>query len=204
MSNRKQWSFEDGDGAISEVGTDDIIMYIDDISPLVIAGIVEKWNAGKTVEEILKVVYKDTDNVTPDQYDYIAEQINAFISLVSTEVPETIIDIPEEQTASTPAVDNGALVQGAVTTGSTPPVVTPERKQRAPNKPKTTSKAVSAAEVIASLQEKLELTQYIGNITVEDVPVGTKMSAKGREVLTGINKAIENLIVEAILTIIVM
>lgn len=207
---RKQWQYNpnEGDNAVSEVGTEDIVYYVDTILPEVTTEVVNDWNNDVPLEVILKKLHKDVDRVSPDEYEYMNEQIKAFINLVSTE-SETIIDMPEEQTGvetgtgkpeGAPIV-NSALEANTVTPEPDKPT---ERKQRAPNKPKTTGKAVSAAEVIALLQEKLELTQYIGNITVEDVPVGTKMSAKGREALTGLNKAIENLKVEAILTIIAM
>lgn len=161
---RKQWQYNpnEGDNAVSEVGTEDIVYYVDTILPEVTTEVVNDWNNDVPLEVILKKLHKDVDRVSPDEYEYMNEQINAFINLVSTE-PETITDMPEKGIVQTtvviPPPDNGALVQGVETT-DVPPVVTPERKQRGPNKPKTTSKALSASEVIEQMKEKIQLIEY--------------------------------------------
>ena len=206
MSNRKLWQYrpDEGDQSISEVDTDTVVMYTDDIKSEVITTIVDMWNANKSLAEILKVMNKDVDNVILDQYDHIEEQLGHFVNLILKErekdVPETETGAPQSTPVAEPTKDTGALVQDVKTPGEIPTVVTPERKQRGPNKTKTgTGKALSAAEIVAQYQERIELLQYIDGIAIAEVPVGIKISVAGRKILASLQDSVEQAKTQSIL-----
>lgn len=75
-----QYTPEAGDNAISEIGTDDIVLYVDDINKDVAHMVVQLHNEGKSIQDIQKILDKD-ERVTLDEADFIVEQLAAYLKI---------------------------------------------------------------------------------------------------------------------------
>ena len=209
--NRIQWEFNPAeDKGILECGTDDVVLYIDDIKPEVITYIVNMWNDEVETSEILKTVYKDVDNVSPDEYDYLEQQLVQYEEISSSKAEPVTKPVIEQKMEDKAVIEPGQMSTGdnreATTKGvssltpaeeKTAMLETTKRSPRGTNKKVATSK-LSPADIIESMREKIALVEYIAAIEIADIPAGTKMSKEGREVLISLRNTVDDLKASAI------
>jgi hypothetical protein len=197
MSKRIKFLYnpQEGDQAISD-SEDNIVFFVDQIAPEVITGIVDMWNQDISLETLLKTVYKNTDQVSPDEYEYIKEQIEAYIALDKQE-EETIME-DTAQVKETAGVTGNEVVNKSIEAIKNVPQEVIEKAaasvgvKKGP-KPKSNGQKIDAKSLIEQMQEKIALISYIDTIQVEDLPAGTKVSKESREIILTLQRGVENL-----------
>lgn len=173
-----QYNPEYGDNAISEVGTDDIVLYVDDINKEVVAKVVELHNKGKSIQDIQKILDKD-ERVTLDEADFIVEQLIAYEKL--SEGSGTQYSNENTETVTIPVEADGTVTIGNVTYTASPGVIEVKMQVPVQDKPQTRGekaaatrkanegakktgtggKAVSAASVIDKLKAQTERAEKL-------------------------------------------
>lgn len=193
-----QYTPETGDNTISEVGTDDIVLYVDDINKEVVAKVVELHNEGKSIQDIQKILDKD-ERVTLDEADFIVEQLTAYEKLsegsgtqyhvgidpikADTVAMGSVIYIktPAEQLPITEAKPQTRGEKAAAT-----------RKANSTGKVKSATpgtKAIDAKSLVALMKEKIELVEYVAAIEIPEI--ATPANKDAREIVIALQKAIE-------------
>lgn len=174
----KKWLFNPaaGDTTIAAEGTDEIVMYIEDLNKEVVSHIVEMHNTGSSVEEIHKFLDKDL-RVTLEESDYVVEQILTFQKLYEDE--ESTVIVPEAEVSKEPA--------------ATQEKVTSTRKKREVKaQVAATDKVITPEDYIELLKEKIVLCEVIGGAKLPEIPTGVSKSS--RELMIELNKEYKTLI----------
>lgn len=211
-NTRQQIQWAVGDGAISEVGTDDPVFYIDDIKPDIIVAICKAWNEGLTVKEIGKMLDK-MDDISMEETEYVEDQLTKYEKLMSTtpekvETEGTIIasNISIGQEALVPkAPTQDELIKAAEKIVETPKELSRGEKAAATRKANNSKpsgvvgggKKGSAATLIADMQaqqEKLkrvvECIEWIdGSLFTDNIP--QDLSKSERDTILAYIKAVE-------------
>lgn len=98
-----QWKFnpQEGDNAVSD--NDEIVFYIDDLNPEVVAKIVEIQNQGIEIQADfvpqVDAYLAQEDRCSPDEREFVMEQINNYVKINATPA-ETIANAQPQQPAA--------------------------------------------------------------------------------------------------------
>jgi hypothetical protein len=206
-----QWQFnpQEGDKAVSVVGNSEVVFYIDDLNPEVVAKIVEIYNNGNDVAKVDEYL-KDEERCTQDEREFIMEQITTFIRLANGESPQVTAN------GGTPAPQPQPQ-QG----GNNEPPFTPdlqpqkqgEPESQTPVKPEppkrtvrrsgtqtpgnnagTTGKKANPDDVIKQLKEKIQLIEILSASEVPEIPTG--LTKASRDIMVEFQERQEQLVAE--------
>jgi group I intron endonuclease len=214
----KKWEYDplNGDKAISD-SDGSIVLYTEDIKPEVIAVVVEKWNAGTSVKDIQKWLYKEAEGVTLDESDYIVEQLESWIKLsgdtgtaepavtkapvVGNQLPDTTEKVEDVKSETQKLMEETAKLQGVTLSRGEKAAAT--RKANQASKPKSATpgnKAVDAKSLVEKMKEQIALIEWIdGALPAMELP--SALSKDAREVLITLQKTIETAKTVAVMTI---
>lgn len=190
--NRKLWSYNAQAKAVEDADNT-LVMYGDDISDKLLHEVVNMWNGNEDLKQIQKML-DNSPLCTTEESDYVMEQIQNYEKQLST-VEETImkpvqgnvINKTEDSSTLKPAADVGSPVKK-------------ERKQRQVTAVKTsTSKSISADELLVKMKEQIRCIEHILTISVEIDVEG--LSKAARDIMIGIQKEIETVKQMAIVAI---
>jgi len=182
--------------ALSSVTTNEskeIVFPTDDISPVVIAAIIEIWNNGdgdnsKSVTEITEYL-SNSDIVTTDEIDFILERITDFVSQVEEPVAPIVLPTVKVVETKQPVVLVEPVKEGVV--ASTTPEV-PKAIVRKERKPREVTKRLTFQELSAALKSRLEVIDIMSSVVPVEIPSGCPKAT--RELLTDYNDELATLI----------
>lgn len=194
-----QWNFNphEGDTAVTAPSTtpgetQDVVMYIDELNPEVVAKIVEMHNEGKTCQEI-DAYLTDEPRCTEDEREFITEQLVNYTKLTGEEEKQEVVGATAQPGAE---ADNASKPLHQPDPSPQPQQQGPdktedgkekdkdgkEKVKRGPNsRTRTTGgeKKMSTEDYIKSLQEKIELTRLLDAATDPfEVPAGLSKSSR--------------------------
>jgi len=183
--------------ALSSVTTNEskeIVFPTDDISPVVIAAIIEIWNNGdgdnsKSVTEITEYL-SNSDIVTTDEIEFIMERITDFVSQVEEPVAPIVLPTPTVKVVETkqPVVP-GEPVKEEVVAPIVPEAPKTTKKER---KPREVTKRLTFQELSAALKSRLEVIDIMSSVVPVEIPSGCPKAT--RELLTDYNDELATLI----------
>lgn len=187
----KQWQLadtEESGKAIME--ENDVVMYIDDLNPEMMAKVVQMHNEGKTIGEISLYLTPGSVDCTQEQHDYIIEQIDAYLKITN-------------QPTNQPTDDKLALTIPTASQRNVPESEIPLTKQQKAaltrkanaavnNVGKKLSGSTSAQNAIKALEDKIALIRLLDSAEVIDIPTGLDKS--GRDILLEFQKEQQTLI----------
>ncbi len=194
-----KWLFnpQEGDQAISLEGSDDVVMYINDVHPEVITDVVERVNDDYSIKKIKDYLESD-ERVTPDEVEFIMEAVEDWYKNPPNDVKtvvakEEVIEVEEDSRPMTQQESDKALSHSG---GQLPVAEVKTRKQKtvksvsAPGK-----KKLSIEEQVAYLQEKIELLKIFNELeNQESVRFPENLSKPGRDIMISFTKEYDALI----------
>ena len=196
----QKWSFDpnDGDSAVKE--NSELVFYIDDLNPEVIAKIVEIQNANPDGDFRTQVdqYLEGEDKCSPDEREFVLEQIDTYIKLVQATPEEVNNAIPQQPVQQGPGNDTPpftpapqatpALQQPAANTnadkgtGEQKPAAqtggrggnrqTGSRATGAGTSRAAGTKSTSSDDLIKQLEDKIALIKLIDKTPDVEVPDG--------------------------------
>jgi len=217
----KKWIFDPAvNSAILEEGTEEIVMYINDVHEEVIVKLVEMWNEEYSTFKIRQYLESDS-RVTPEEIDFLMETVELAIEeenknpTVKQTSPEYIAAIDPIKQNSEPVKeyniekDMAIYEDGKHTNDETiaatqiqqlePPIKAPRgRKAGTPNTG-AKRKAVSLEDMIQEMQSKIELAKVFQNLP--EMPFPENLSKSGRDLMFGFQKEYKALIEKYVLEI---
>lgn len=194
----KNWIYSKGNSAVRclNKGSMDVVMYVNDVNPDVIAEVVRLYNAGNTLDDI-KNYLADEDNCNTDEYEFITEEISNYLKLTKVETQTEM----ENQNQNVPFPDNLEQVKPSniiLGTESAPiPVEQPvaegakEEKQkrqwtRRVTDGKSSFKAQSTEDFIKVMQEKIEMARMLDAVDLPEIP--SSMTKGNRDIMVEFQK----------------
>ncbi len=191
MANKWIYNAET-DSAIIEENTEEVVLYVNDVHPEVISKVVEMHNEEYSNRKIQTMLEGD-ERVTPDETEYIMEQVEAWDEVQQSQPAVTIA--PTGDTTGNVVVIDAAVVMKLKEEGESPLVPVVERKKRGPNKPSTATtgkKKVSVEnleqsieEQIKALQEKKALIAVLKNVPSIDIP--EDLTTAGKKIMVALS-----------------
>ena len=206
---RIKWELGPEDNAVSESGTDEIVMYIQDMSRDVMVELVEKWNSGTSVKEVGKWLDRDT-RVTLDECDYIVEQIEKWIQVQDNSLPEWVTStaaspvVKEVPDAPMTVQELAETVVNVIETNKQEAHMIEDVAEKAPapvekkqtRTPRTVAPAKSNGKVLSSedavkalklqqekIQKQLTMIEFVDSSTVAEQEFPEMLSKDGIELL---------------------
>ena len=189
----KEWQLaETPDSGPAIMEGQEVVMYVDDLNPEVMAKIAELHNAGKTTEE-LDAYLLDEEKCDQEQREFIMEQIVAYLKLTT---------VSETATVQKPQVQPQGSGDGSIAPTPQPqqqpnqpqPPLTPQQRAAITRRQNATAapKKAGTAEAIKALEEKISLIKLLDGAEVLDIPTGLGKDA--RELMTAFQKEQQSLI----------
>lgn len=208
----KQWQYnpELGDQAISEVETDNVVLYVDDVNPEVITQVVEMHNEEYSLKRIFEHLNND-ERVTPDEVEFLMEELEKYEELEKKAGTEKEAPFPlnlEEQSTE-PKIEKNMAIYGDVAhtndetiaatqlqqEGQT--VVSKRGKRGTGNT--TGKKKMSLEDMIQEMESKIELAKVFQNIP--EIPFPENMSKSARDLMLRFQKEYKELVEKYIVEI---
>jgi len=149
----------------------DVVFYINDIKPDVIANCLNIYNRLQSVKEVTEYLL-DEDDCDADQREFITEQLAQYVFLNTTTTPTTM---EPNNVHEVPGTGIAAVIPGFATEPGTPaPVPAPEKTKRQWTRRITDGnapiKAQSAADFIKIMQEKIEMARMLDTVVLPELP----------------------------------
>ena len=187
----KNWIYSKGNSAVRclNKGSMDVVMYVNDVNPDVIAEVVRLYNAGNTLDDI-KNYLADEDNCNTDEYEFITEEISNYLKLTKVETQTEM----ENQNQNVSFPDNleqeDAQVQD--NQNNSQPLPEPEKKEKKTYQRRMTDgkspafKPQSAEDFIKVMQEKIEMARMLDAVTLPEIP--SSMTKSNRDIMVEFQK----------------
>lgn len=185
--------YENGDGAVSQVGTDDVVFFINDVHPEVIHNLVSMYNEEYSISKIKRRLEED-DRVTPDEVEFLIESIEEWEKLENA--APTVESKEEEEEVPFPHNMEENIPQKKEEPAAPVEEVKKEPKKKGPKpateKPMTRTRKLSPDEFIQQMKERIELAETLGQIKAPEIP--ENLSNNGRRIMLELQKEYNQLI----------
>lgn len=202
----QNWSFnpDKGENAVSE--NDEIVFYIDDLNPEVVAKIVELQNANPNGDFRTQVdqYLESEDRCSPDEREFVLDQIDNYVKLSQASTDDVNNAGPQQPVQQGPGTDPASVVkpepqpqqpstnanadkgtasepQKPATTGNRRGSQTGNRTGGTGTGRATASKSVTSDELIKQLEDKIALIKLLDKTPEVEVPNG--LGKTSREIM---------------------
>jgi hypothetical protein len=156
---------------IDTQNNNDVVFYINDIKPDVIANCLNIYNRLQSVKEVTEYLL-DEDDCDADQREFITEQLAqyAFLNTVTPITP--IATTMEENKVIDPTAGIAAVIPGFATEPGSPAPVEKTKRQwiRRNTDGNAPIKAQSTADFIKVMQEKIEMAKILDTVVLPELP----------------------------------
>lgn len=156
---------------INTQNNNDVVFYINDIKPDVIANCLNIYNRLQSIKEVTEYLL-DEDDCDADQREFITEQLAqyAFLNTVTPITP--IATTMEENKVIEPTAAIAAVIPGFATEPGSPAPVEKTKRQwtRRITDGNAPIKAQSAADFIKIMQEKIEMARMLDTVVLPELP----------------------------------
>jgi hypothetical protein len=204
----KQWIYDPNtDNCIIEKESGVVIMHTEDINPEVISRVVEMWNDEYSQKKIESYIDSQIDDnrLTPDEAEFLKEEITAMFIVAENEQPTapTVVneddDLPfkqdvieEKKEIVTEPIKQPIMESTTEQKPAETPVVT--RQKRGPNVATTAGKkkAMSIGEFKQQMQEKILIIETLDAVKLPEFP--QDLSNDSKKLLLGFHKEYNALI----------
>lgn len=184
------------DSAITEEGTGDIIMYVEDIHPEIVTEVKEMWNDSCSLAKVEKYLDKEIDGnrLTPDEKEFLMENLQSYYAMKGEGIViTTTVTGPEEQFPNNMDKEEVAKLVKEGVNPLVSDVVTPVRKAKKANTATTGKKKLSPEQMmkdleaqIEAIKEKQQLVELLMNIQTPEFP--ENLSTAGRKMMLELSK----------------
>lgn len=164
--------------SVTDAITCDLIFYIDDLDINTIEDIIEIHNAGQGAEAIDEYLLNN-EKCTQDEREFIIESINNYLTLDIVDNTTTVHEVAGTNIA--------AFIPGFATEPGTSVPEPAKTKKTWSRKPIDTSiKAVSPADYIKVLQEKMDIVRLLDAVEMPEIP--TALTKGNRDIMVEFQK----------------
>ena len=204
-----KWMYNaETDNCILEQTTGIVIMNTDDIHPEVIAKIVEMWNEEYSQKKIEMYLDSEVENnkLTPDECEFLKEEIAAMFIVAENEQPAApivedeedelpfIADIQMKKEETAVIEQPKQTIMESTTEQKTTETPAVTRQKRGPNVASTAGKkkALSISEFKQQMQEKILIIETLDAVKLPEFP--ENLSNDSKKLLLGFHKEYNALI----------
>jgi hypothetical protein len=202
----KKWIYNtETDNSILDETDGLVIMHTDDINPIVITRVVEMWNDEYSQKKIESYIDSQVDDnrLTPDEAEFLKEEITAMFIVAENEQPAVPVvtdeddDLPFKQDVVEEKKETEPTKQPIMeSTVEQKPAETPAvtRQKRGPNVASTAGKkkAMSISEFKQQMQEKILIIETLDSVKLPEFP--ENLSTDSKKLLLGFHKEYNALI----------
>jgi hypothetical protein len=204
----KKWIYNaETDNCILDEKDGLVIMNTDDINPIVISRVVEMWNEEYSQKKIESYIDSQVDDnrLTPDEAEFLKEEITAMFIVAENEQPAASVvtdenddlpfkqDVVEENCVKVTEPIKQPIMESTV---EQKPAETPAvtRQKRGPNVATTAGKrkAMSISEFKQQMQEKILIIETLDSVKLPEFP--ENLSTDSKKLLLGFHKEYNALI----------
>jgi len=167
--------------------TSNVVLYSDDISEEVLKQVCQMWNTKATANAISGFLDR-SPLCTQEESEYIMEQLGVYEKSLQNVEP---VQENVERKLTAEEVPLVKTIVGADTNGNIITEILPKKTRTKPTPAVKSGGKVDAKDMVAKLQEQIDLIQYVDGVCAADKPVGVQISKSGREILIQLQKDIE-------------
>ena len=195
-----EYVFSTHEGVPAVINTrnnNEVVFYINDIKPDVIANCLNIYNRLQSTKEVEEYLL-DEDDCDADQREFIIEQLAQYAFLNTVTPTATIIPIIPTTMEENKVIDPtaGMTIPGSVSEPGSPAPVEKTKRQwtRRITDGNAPIKAQSAADFIKVMQEKIEMAKMLDAIELPEIPAS--MTKSNRDVMVEFQKEHSQLLVK--------